>query len=85
MNEIILHKLLTLEVIVETIIDELIDKKLIDADTFDVALIEKIKEIELNKYYQIDKFLDDANLKKIIINLSLNVLSHRTHFCPTLK
>tara|TARA_Y100000385_G_C12868079_1_gene540246 strand:- start:566 stop:775 length:210 start_codon:yes stop_codon:yes gene_type:complete len=46
MDEIILHKLLTLEVIVETIIDELIDKKLIDADTFDVALIEKIKEID---------------------------------------
>ena len=46
MDEIILHKLLTLEVIVETISDELIDKKLIDADTFDVALIEKIKEID---------------------------------------
>lgn len=46
MDEIVLHKLLTLEVIVETIIDELIDKKLIDADTFDVALIEKIKEID---------------------------------------
>ena len=30
---------------------------------------EKIKEIELAKYYQIDKILDDANLKKIIKNL----------------
>ena len=30
---------------------------------------EKIKEIELVKYYQIEKVLDDANLKKIIENL----------------
>ena len=30
---------------------------------------EKIKEIELIKYYQIEKVLDDANLKKIIKNL----------------
>ena len=30
---------------------------------------EKIKEIELVKYYQIDKILDDANLKVIIRNL----------------
>jgi ribosomal protein S18 acetylase RimI-like enzyme len=35
----------------------------------DSIIKEKIKEIELNKYYQIDKALDDANLKKIIINL----------------
>ena len=35
----------------------------------DSIIKEKIKEIELNKYYQIDKVLDDANLKKIIINL----------------
>ena len=37
--------------------------------TIDSIIKEKIKEIELNKYYQIDKVLDDANLKKIIINL----------------
>jgi len=30
---------------------------------------EKVKEIELNKYYQIEKVLDDTNLKKIIKNL----------------
>ena len=30
---------------------------------------EKIKEIELVKYYQIEKTLEDANLKKIIKNL----------------
>ena len=30
---------------------------------------EKIKEIELVKYYQIEKVLEDANLKKIIKNL----------------
>ena len=35
----------------------------------DSIINEKIKEIELNKYYQIDKVLDDTNLKKIIINL----------------
>jgi len=35
----------------------------------DSIIKEKIKEIELIKYYQIDKVLDDANLKKIIINL----------------
>ena len=35
----------------------------------DSIIKEKIKEIELNKYYQIDKVLDDPNLKKIIINL----------------
>lgn len=35
----------------------------------DSIIREKIKEIELIKYYKIEKILDDANLKKIIINL----------------
>jgi len=35
----------------------------------DSIVKEKIKEIELSKYYQIEKSLDDTNLKKIIINL----------------
>ena len=35
----------------------------------DSIVKEKIKEIELIKYYQIEKVLDDANLKKIIKNL----------------
>ena len=34
---------------------------------------EKIKEIELIKYYQIEKVLDDPNLKKIIKNLHQTV------------
>ena len=35
----------------------------------DSIVKEKIKEIELLKYYQIEKALDDANLEKIIKNL----------------
>ena len=35
----------------------------------DSIVTEKIKEIELLKYYQVNKALDDPNLKKIIINL----------------
>jgi hypothetical protein len=46
MDEVILHKLLTLEVIVETILDTLIENELIDADTFDDNLIAKIKELD---------------------------------------
>ena len=34
-----------------------------------MATKEKIKEIELIKYYQIEKILNDVNLKKIIKNL----------------
>ena len=36
-------------------------------------LKEKIKEIEILKYYQIEKVLDDKNLKKIIKNLYLTL------------
>ena len=46
-----------------------IEKSKLKNLTIDSIIKEKIKEIELNKYYQIDKVLDDANLKKIIINL----------------
>jgi len=46
MDDVILHKLLTLEVIVETIMDTLIENELIDADTFDDNLIAKIKELD---------------------------------------
>jgi len=35
----------------------------------DSIIKEKIKEIELIKYYEIDSILDDVNLKKIIKNL----------------
>ncbi|MDC1128258.1 peptidylprolyl isomerase [Candidatus Pelagibacter sp.] len=46
-----------------------IEKSKLNNLATDSIIKEKIKEIELNKYYQIDKVLDDANLKKIITNL----------------
>jgi len=39
----------------------------------DSIVKEKIKEIELNKYYKIEKVLDDNNLKEIIKDLYLTV------------
>ena len=41
-----------------------IDQKKLQVLARDSILKEKIKEIELVKYYQIEKFLDDSNLKK---------------------
>ena len=46
-----------------------IDQKRLKIIARDSILKEKIKEIELAKYFQIEKFLDDPNLKKIIKNL----------------
>ena len=46
-----------------------IDKNKLKILAEDSIIKEKIKEIELTKYYQIEKFLDDKNLKKIIENL----------------
>ena len=46
MEEVLLHKLLTLEVIVETIMDTLIDAGIIDQDELDKSIIEKIKQLE---------------------------------------
>jgi hypothetical protein len=40
------QKLKTLEIILETMVEELIDEELIDGDLFDKKLIEKIKEEE---------------------------------------
>lgn len=45
-DDVILHKLLTLEVIVETLMDTLIENELIDVEKFDDSLIEKIKELD---------------------------------------
>ena len=39
----------------------------------DSIIKEKIKEIELNKYYKIEKVLDDNNLKEIIKDLYLTI------------
>ena len=46
-----------------------IDKNKLKILAEDSIIKEKIKEIELTKYYQIEKVLDDKNLKKIIENL----------------
>jgi hypothetical protein len=46
MEEMLLHKILTLEVIVETIMDTLIDADIINQDTLDKSIIEKIKQLE---------------------------------------
>jgi len=46
-----------------------IDKNKLKILATDSIIKEKIKEIELIKYYEIDSVLDDVNLKKIIKNL----------------
>ena len=46
-----------------------IDKNKLKVLVIDSIIKEKIKEIELNKYYQIEKALDETNLKIIIKNL----------------
>jgi peptidyl-prolyl cis-trans isomerase SurA len=46
-----------------------IDQNKLEVLATDSIIKEKIKEIELIKYYQIEKILDDTNLKKIIKNL----------------
>ena len=46
-----------------------IDQNKLKVLATDSIVKEKIKEIELIKYYQIEKVLDDTNLKKIIKNL----------------
>jgi len=46
-----------------------IDQNKLKILAIDSIIKEKIKEIELVKYYQIEKVLDDANLKEIIKNL----------------
>ena len=46
-----------------------IDKNKLKILATDSIIKEKIKEIELIKYYKIDSVLDDVNLKKIIENL----------------
>ena len=46
MEEMLLHKLLTLEVIVETIIDTLVENELINIEKFDDSLIQKIQQLD---------------------------------------
>jgi len=55
-DETILHKLLTLEVIVETIMDTLIENELIDVEEFDDNLIAKIKELDSINHTQKAEF-----------------------------
>lgn len=56
MEEILLHKLLTLEVIVETIIDTLVENELIDIEKFDDSLIEKIQQLDNVSKKEKDEF-----------------------------
>jgi hypothetical protein len=51
------QKIKTLEIILETIVDELIEEELIDEVRFDNAIIEKIKN--LNKELEIKKEEED--------------------------
>lgn len=46
-----------------------IDKNKLVTIATESIVKEKIKEIELAKYYQLEKILDDVNLKKVIKNL----------------
>ena len=46
-----------------------IDQNKLKELSIDSIIKEKIKEIELVKYYQIEQFFDDKNLEKIIKNL----------------
>ena len=50
-----------------------IDQNKLSVLARDSILKEKIKEIELAKYYQIEKVLDNENLKKIVKNLYISV------------
>ncbi len=50
-----------------------IDQNTLKVLATDSIIKEKIKEIELIKYYQIEKALDDANLKKIVKDLSKTI------------
>ena len=54
-----------------------IDQDKLKALAIDSIVKEKIKEIELIKYYQIEKALDDANLKIIMKNL-YQAVGHQT-------
>lgn len=46
MEEILLSKIITLEIVVETLLQELFSNNIIDKDKFDKAVLVKIKEIE---------------------------------------
>ena len=50
-----------------------IDQNTLKVLVTDSIIKEKIKEIELIKYYQIEKALDDENLKKIVKDLSKTI------------
>ena len=62
MEEVLLHKLLTLEVIVETIMDTLIDAEIIDQNELDKAIIEKIKQLEKVTQYSEEEEPDYSHI-----------------------
>ena len=49
------QKIKTLEIILETIVDELIEEELIDEVRFDNTIIEKIKKLETHQKKEIDE------------------------------
>jgi len=64
MEEILLSKIITLEVIVETLLDELINNGMIDKESYDVAVSTKITILE-NKLKKMQKEeFDYSNLLK---------------------
>jgi hypothetical protein len=64
MEEILLSKIITLEVIVETLLDELINNGMIDKESYDVAVSTKITILQ-NKLKKMQKEeFDYSNLLK---------------------
>jgi hypothetical protein len=54
MEDIIVSKLITLEVITETLLETLFKNNIIDRDTFDEAVIVKVEKLQ-NQLKQIEK------------------------------
>lgn len=62
MEEILLSKVITLEVIVETLLEELFSNNIIDRNKFDEAVLIKIKKLE-KQFKEIEKEdIDYSNL-----------------------
>lgn len=62
MNEILLSKVITLEVIVETLLEELFSNNIIDRNKFDEAVLIKIKKLE-KQFKEIEK--EDIDYSKL--------------------
>ena len=62
MEEILLSKVITLEVIVETLLEELFSNNIIDRNKFDEAVLIKIKKLE-KQFKEIEK--EDIDYSKL--------------------